>query len=170
MSREPYFPRMNERARHIVTDLRLRPHPEGGHFGEVFRSSSSVTPHDDRTDRPALTAIYFLLCGGEHSAWHQIRSDEVWHHLEGDALELLVINAESMDLKRKVLGPVDAGQGPVQTVPARHWQAARTLGAYTLVGCTVGPGFVFEDFRLIGNDAAAASRLREAHPDLAQLL
>lgn len=161
---------MSARAHDIIKQLGLQPHPEGGYFAEVYRSEVTVTPADDRSDRPSLTAIHFLLVRGDHSKWHALRSDEVWHHLEGDPLELFVVDPESMEASRNLLGPAAEGQDPVRVVPANHWQAARTLGDYTLVGCTVGPGFVFEDFMLIRDDAHAASTLIDAHPDLARLL
>ena len=83
-----------------------------------------------------------MLPAGAHSRWHQVLSDEVWHFYEGAPLELLC------DDKCWVLGPVGIGQEPVHTVPAGSWQAARSLGEYTLVGCTVGPGFDFADFTM----------------------
>ncbi len=160
---------MNERARSLIERLDLRPHPEGGYFTEVYRSDSTVLPNDDRSERPSLTSVHFLLPRGDFSGWHVVRSDEVWHFYEGDSLELLVIDPNTMSLSRRRLGPVGDGQGPVEVVPAGHWQAARTLGDYTLVGCTVGPGFVFEDFRLLRDDEVEGSKLRAAFPELTGL-
>ena len=161
---------MSARAIYLIDELGLLPHPEGGYFGEVHRSGHIVAPTDGRTDRPASTSIYFLLRRGEHSKWHALRSDEVWHHHEGDLLELFVVEPASMSLTRRLLGPLGGDQKPIHIVPAGHWQAARTLGEYTLVGCTVAPGFVFEDFRLLRNDENAAARLRGAFADLSELL
>jgi predicted cupin superfamily sugar epimerase len=99
----------------------------------------------DGADRGALTTIYFLLAEGTYSAWHRVESDEVWHFYEGEPLELLTRPdpAATPSVTR-----LDA-ENRVHVVPARQWQAARPLGAYTLVGCTVGPGFEFDDFELI---------------------
>jgi predicted cupin superfamily sugar epimerase len=97
-----------------------------------------------------MTTIYFLLPRGAHSRWHRVESDEVWHFYEGAPLELLWIDEGLGTLRIERLGPVDvAGDTrPAFTIPARCWQAARTTGEYTLVGCTVGPGFEFDDFAM----------------------
>ena len=129
---------MIERARHLIDSLQLQPHPEGGWYRQVYKSAERVTRQHDGADRTALTTIYFLLVEGTSSAWHRVDSDEVWHFYEGDPLELST-KSESVIL--------DAGNR-VHVIPAREWQSARPLGKYTLVGCTVGPGFEFEDFIL----------------------
>jgi len=98
-----------------------------------------VTRTADGADRSALTTIYFLLVEGTFSRWHRVQSDEVWHFYEGGPLELTIRDGESVIL--------DEGHR-VHVVPARAWQTARPLGAYVLVGCTVGPGFEFEDFAM----------------------
>lgn len=158
---------MDPRAAALIERLGLMPHPEGGHFGEIYRSSSHVQPADGRASRTALTTIYFLLAAGEVSRWHCVASDEVWHHYEGDALELLSADAGFDTITRRVLGPVDGDERPVHVVPAGEWQAARTAGAYTLVGCTVGPGFDFADFQLLDQRADLADVVRRRHPELA---
>jgi len=147
-------------------------HPEGGHFREVYRSVSSVAPGDDRVRRAALTTIYFLLQSDEHSALHRVRSDEAWHFYEGDPLHLVWWDAASNVIERCTLGEV-GGPGdarPVAVVPAGWWQAARTTGAYTLVGCTVGPGFDYADFTLMREDVQATQALHRLRPELADLL
>ncbi len=142
---------MMDRASVLIEQLGLEPHPEGGYFREVFRSAATVQPDDDRSERSALTTIYFLLLKGQVSAWHRVRSDEVWHFCEGDPLELTWIDVEAKDVGTFRLGPVAEDQAPVAVIPAGWWQSARTLGAYTLVGCTVGPGFEYEDWELAGD-------------------
>lgn len=161
---------MHAHAAILIDALRLEPHPEGGHYREVYRSPSAVRPDDGRSERPALTSIYFLLAGADHSRWHVVGSDEVWHHLEGDPLELLVVDPASMALRTLILGRRTRGGRQIQAVPAGHWQAARTLGDYTLAGCTAGPGFVFDDFKLLRDDESAASKLRSGLPKLAYML
>lgn len=130
---------MIERARQLIDTLALEPHPEGGWYRQLFKSEERVTRQHDGADRSALTTIYFLLVEGTYSAWHRVESDEVWHFYEGDPLELLIRDQPPVVL--------DANHR-VHVVPARAWQAARPLGAYTLVGCTVGPGFEFADFAM----------------------
>jgi predicted cupin superfamily sugar epimerase len=135
---------MHVRAQELIESLGLVPHPEGGWYLSVFKSDDRVTREADGAERSALTTIYFLLAEGTFSAWHRVRSDEAWHFYEGDALELLV-RADEHDAPRLIR--LDA-ERRVHVVRAREWQAARPLGAYALVGCTVGPGFEFEDWEL----------------------
>ena len=129
----------------MIASLALTPHPEGGWYRQVYRSEERVTRHADGAERSALTTIYFLLVAGTFSAWHRVASDEAWHFYEGDALELLTRDAPDDQPRVTRLD----SENRVHVVPARKWQAARPLGAYTLVGCTVGPGFEFEDFELV---------------------
>jgi hypothetical protein len=161
----------HSRAATLIQELRLDPHPEGGHFRELFRSRRMVRTDDGRSERWAVTTIYYLLSAGEHSRWHRVAADEIWHFYEGAPMELVLLDNDSVRTKRDVLGPVDgAASAPVRCVPAGCWQAARPLGEYALVGCTVAPGFEFSDFRLLQDDARAAQALREHHPELAPLL
>lgn len=129
---------MHERARQLIDTLALAPHPEGGWYRQVFQSEERVVRQRDGADRSALTTIYFLLVEGTFSAWHRVQSDEVWHFYEGDPLELLTRDSSTR---------LDA-TNRVHVIRAGDWQAARPLGAYTLVGCTVGPGFEFDDFEM----------------------
>jgi predicted cupin superfamily sugar epimerase len=116
--------------------------------------------------RSAITTIYFLLVEGEPSGWHSVASDEIWHHLEGAPGELTELSLETSGIVRHHLGPLGGGTVLVATIPAGHWQSARTLGAYTLVGCTVGPGFDFEDFKLLADDPEAGERVRRLIGDV----
>ena len=161
---------MDARAAELIRVLGLRPHPEGGHYGEVFRSTLDVRVSGRDTSRRALTSIYFLLAAGEQSRWHRVMADEAWHFYEGGPLELMWLNPSGTELNRRVLGPVAPGQAPVHVVPAGCWQAARPTGAYALVGCSVGPGFEFEDFALLADHPAEADDLRRRFPDLAVLV
>ena len=153
-----------ERAQQLIESLRLEPHPEGGHYSETWRSRLQVTPADGRGARSALTTIYFLLPAGAVSRWHRVRSDETWIHIEGAPLELLKIPPTEWQFDSVRLGPLAAGQVPVASVPAGWWQAARSLGTYTLVCCTVGPGFDFEDFELMSDRPEIVAQLK-ATPD-----
>lgn len=142
---------MHPRAAELRQILDLEPHPEGGWYRETFRSTSQVQPDDGRDKRPALTAIDFLLNRGERSVWHVVQSDECWHYAEGAPLELLLFDPGSRIRTKLILGPVAGESRPLHVVPAGVWQAARSSGEFTLVQCTVGPGFDFRDFRLLRN-------------------
>jgi predicted cupin superfamily sugar epimerase len=161
---------VSDRVEALITALGMIPHPEGGFYGEVYRSLTTVNPSDGRGLRAALTTIYFLLPAGAVSRWHRVTSDEVWHFYEGAALDLWIAPGESGKADHCRLGPLDGDQRPTWTVPAGRWQAARSTGAFTLVGCTVGPGFDFRDFELASDQPAAAAVLRSRHPELAGLL
>lgn len=122
----------------IIKLLDLAPHAEGGHFRDGPAPGSA---------RAASTAIYFLLRSGEISRWHRIDAAEVWHWYAGWPLELTICESSGRGVAR--LGPdLAAGERPQAVVPAGAWQQARTLGAWTLVGCTVAPGFEFAGFEL----------------------
>ena len=127
----------------IIADLKLTPHPEGGHYVQTW-----VGPSGER-ERPTGTCIYFLLRDGELSHWHRVDADEIWHFYSGDPLVLSISQTTVGPAVDRVLGPdLAAGQRPQLVVPAGNWQAARSTGAWTLVGCTVSPGFRFEGFEL----------------------
>jgi predicted cupin superfamily sugar epimerase len=150
-----------DRAAQLIASLALKPHPEGGHYAEVFRSA--VTLATERGPRSALTTIDFLLRAGECSAWHRVRSDEIWHLLEGGPLELWLLPPDLSRIDRIELGATTKRH----VVPAGWWQAAEPAGAFAYAGATVGPGFDFADFAFGRDDAA----LRAALPaDLHRLL
>jgi hypothetical protein len=162
---------MHSRVAELITTLDLQPHPEGGFYRQIFRSTVQVTPTDKRGARAALTTIYFLLPEGSVSRWHQVASDEVWHLYEGGPLELLELSASGQSVLRHQLGPIGSGTaGPVCTIGAGIWQAARPLGDYAFTGCTVGPGFDFADFRLLADNHMLADAVRAALPDVAMLI
>ena len=128
-------------AQAIIDTLGLQPHPEGGWYAETFR--------DENGDgRPASTAIYYLLQAGERSHWHRVRdAAEIWHFYAGDPLLLRI--SDGTTVQELHLGPdVAAGERPQAVVPADAWQSAEPLGQFTLVGCTVAPGFEFSSFEM----------------------
>jgi uncharacterized protein len=131
-------------ASDLVRDLALQPHPEGGWYREIYRSPTRV--ETSRGSRSALTTIYYLLERNQQSRWHVVQADELWHFYAGAPLELFDYNPTSGELQRHLLGEVH-----VAVIPAGSWQAARPLGDYTLVGCTVGPGFEFADFQFVAD-------------------
>jgi uncharacterized protein len=133
-------------AAEIIDLLGLIPHPEGGWYAETWRSPA---PGGVDGDRAAGTAIYFLLVAGERSHWHRVDAAETWHHYDGAPLELWMAPDEATRPELHVLGTdLVAGARPQVTVPAGSWQAAWTRGDWTLVGCTVVPGFDFGGFEL----------------------
>lgn len=134
---------MAAEAAEIIRMLGLAPHPEGGFFRETFRDEARGA-----SGRAASTAIYFLLTEGVVSRWHRVDAAEVWHWYAG--APLLLGLAEPGKAPRDIrLGPgLAVGERPQAIVPAGHWQQARSLGAWTLVGCTVAPGFTFEGFEM----------------------
>ena len=162
-------------AADVIRVLDLKPHPEGGHFRQTFRDSKTVDGA-----RAASTAIYFLLARGERSHWHRVDAVEIWHWHAGAPLALeiaaklqgwnrfdaaeawhwhagapleLEIASASGHRERLTLGSdLAAGQRPQAVVPADAWQAAQSLGDWTLVGCTVAPGFEFAKFELAPKD------------------
>jgi predicted cupin superfamily sugar epimerase len=144
-------------AADVIRILHLQPHPEGGHYRETFRDVSVLLPpplageKGLETTRAISTAIYFLLARGERSHWHRIDAVEIWHWHAGAPLELEIATAQQRT--RSVLGSdLAAGERPQGIVPAHAWQAARSLGDWSLVGCTVAPGFVFTTFELAPPD------------------
>jgi uncharacterized protein len=129
---------MSNEADRLIKLLGLAPHPEGGYFRETFRDSETLP-----TGRGHSTAIYFLLKAGEVSRWHRVDAAEVWHFYRGAPLELRI------GKQAYLLGPnVDEAQAPQIAVPPHAWQSARSMGAYTLVGCTVAPAFEFAHFEM----------------------
>ena len=161
---------MSQRAAELEQKLGLAPHPEGGLFREVYRSETPVYPADGRGSRPAITGIYFLLPAGAISRWHRVQSDELWHFYEGAPLELWMATPSGDRVERHLLGACGDTARPMLTVRAEWWQAARSTGAYTLVGCTVGPGFEFSDFVLAADVPSAADVFRSHDATLARLL
>jgi hypothetical protein len=134
--------RSNMTADDIVRLLGLAPHPEGGHYRETFRDTAGAG-----AARAASTAIYFLLRAGEVSRWHKVDAAEVWHWYAGAALLLAI--AEKGTRREVRLGPdLASGERPQAVVPAHAWQQAQSIGAWTLVGCTVAPGFDFSGFEM----------------------
>jgi predicted cupin superfamily sugar epimerase len=140
-------------AADVIRLLDLKPHPEGGHFRETFRDAAPLTGEDKAAvRRAASTAIYFLLARGERSHWHRVDAVEVWHWHAGAPL-LLEISASAGRIEQVTLGnDLAAGARPQAIVPAHAWQAAHSLGAWTLCGCTVAPGFEFSGFELAPQD------------------
>ncbi len=150
----------------IIEKFKLEPHPEGGYFRETYRSSATVdTPAGERN---ASTAIYYLLSEGDFSAFHRIKSDELWHFYAGNTMEIIEITEEGA-LKRNLLGSEGENVEPQAVITAGNWFAARLLrGGYAFVGCTVSPGFDFADFEQ--GDRESLVKLYPAHKEIISAL
>lgn len=143
-------------AKDIITALGLQPHPEGGWYTETWRADTA------QGVRASGTAIYYLLEGGDHSHWHRVDAAEIWHWYAGAPLSLTT-SPDGHDAEARVLGPhINTGQRPQIIVPAGWWQTATSLGAYTLVGCTVSPGFEFAGFEMAPPDWRPTPRAPDA--------
>jgi predicted cupin superfamily sugar epimerase len=154
-----------ERIDELVTQLKMIPHPEGGYFAETYRSSQfTATP---KGNRPCSTAIYFLLTAGNFSAFHRIASDECWHHYEGDTVLVHIISPSGEYNMLQLGSDFAKGERPQGIVPAGYWFASESTGpqGYALVGCTVAPGFDFQDFEL-----ADPQKLVHQYPERATLI
>jgi uncharacterized protein len=135
-------------AHDVVARLGMRPHPEGGWFVETWRS-----PTGEDAGRPTVSTILYLLAAGDRSHWHRVDAAEVWQHAGGDALELRVWGeGETVVTGYRLAGDLEPGSVVQAAVPAGSWQAARSLGAWTLVGCIVAPAFEFDGFELAPPD------------------
>jgi uncharacterized protein len=131
----------------LIDRLQLQPHPEGGWYRELYRSPILLdTP---RGPRSALTTIYYLLAAGQIGRWHVVESDEIWHFYAGDALDLFTYDPQTQQLTTHHLSSSPGDH--VAIVPPGIWQAAKPIGDYALVGCSVGPGFDFKDFAFIAD-------------------
>lgn len=134
-----------------IERLKLEPHPEGGFFRETYRAQGKVTREQESEVRSASTAIYFLLCDGAHSAWHRIRSDEVWHFYAGDPVDVHVLDANGALVTHRLGNALHHPDTVFQAVvEAGDWFAAecREASGAALVGCTVAPGFEFSEFEM----------------------
>lgn len=169
-ARGPYAARMPDRADTLIAALKLQPHPEGGHYREIFRSPRAVDARDGRATRSAMTSIDFLLRRGEFSAWHRVASDEVWHLLEGGPLRLWLMPPGGVRIERALLAPVGADGTPRHVVEAGWWQAAEVLGPFAYCAATVAPGFEFADFAFLRDAPQERAQMHALDATLARLL
>jgi len=146
-------------AARLIARLGLQPHPEGGFYSETWRAAELLHRPTLGVERAAGTAIYYMLSGEAYSAWHRIRSDEIWHFYAGGPLLVHVLDAEGVLTTHRLGNALEDDAAAFQaTVPANCWFAAERISAarYTLVGCTVAPGFDYADFELADADRLAA--------------
>lgn len=161
-------------AQDWIEQLQLRPHPEGGHFCETYRAAETIAhahlPERFKGDRAFSTAIYFLLAGHEFSALHRIHADEMWHHYDGGALTVHVIDRDGQYVSIRLGKNLARGERPQAVVAAGCLFGASVAdpgpaGSFALVGCTVAPGFDFADFEL-----PTRSQLLRDYPQHRQLV
>lgn len=150
---------MSQSKEYFIEKLGLVPHPEGGYYKETYRSNQLLKPEGFPGARNTSTGIYFMLTKNNFSAFHRIKSDEMWHFYSGDALDVYVIHSNGELEVLKIGLDLDNGEMPQAVVPAGCWFASRVSneGQFSLVGCTVAPGFDFDDFEMadrqsLGND------------------
>ena len=151
----------------LIKKYNLQKHPEGGHFAETYRSCQTVISPVNGKKRNTLTDIYFLLASGEISRFHKVLHDEIWNFYEGDPLR--IIRFDGTALSEHIIGP-DSEDGYKVVIEAGVWQAAVTTGKYSLVGCTVAPGFDFQDFSFLSDDAKLADIIRNSHSQYEYLI
>ena len=162
---------MDYAAEKIVSKLNLEPHPEGGYFRETYRSAHEIpgVNLDDRYTggRNLSTCIYFLLTSDNFSAFHRINQDEIWHFYLGAPLRLHVITHEGEYFNLLIGNDISKGQTPQYVVNGGNWFAAEVVdrNAYSLIGCTVSPGFDYRDFEL-----ASRSYLQERFPKFKEVI
>jgi predicted cupin superfamily sugar epimerase len=151
---------MHPRALELIDTLQLAPHPEGGHYRRVYEATKQVEVNG--VLRPTLTSIQFLLTEGAGSRWHRVDAAEVWDWQEGSSVELLMYDAAAHALSRVQLDTSVRGGQLLQVVPAGIWQSARTHGDYSLVNCSVTPGFVWSGLEMLDERSPLANELRAA--------
>ncbi len=140
----------------LIKKYDLAPHPEGGYFKEIYRSGQTLESPITEETRNWVTHIYFLLVQGQISRFHRVIHDEIWNFYEGDPLQLILFDAK--EIRTETIGP--GCNGYVTIVPGNTWQAAVTTGRYSLVGCTVAPGFDFSDFSFLTDTPGELERFR----------
>jgi predicted cupin superfamily sugar epimerase len=159
-----------ETIQNIITNLQLQPHPEGGYFRETYRSSGEISRDNLGTEysgnRRYSTSIYYLLTSDTFSAFHRILQDEIWHFYEGSPLNLHMISPQGVYSKAVIGCNMLQGQVPQYIVPARTWFAASVIdnNTFSLLGCTVAPGFDFNDFEL--GEREKLMKMFPAHSEL----
>lgn len=145
----------------LIDKYNLVPHPEGGYYAVVYESKQTVTSPEVNKNRKAITHIYFLLLKGQVSLFHKVAHDEIWNFYEGDPLKL--IKYDGLTIEEDIIG--SGGGDYVSIVEGGVYQAAESTGDYSLVGCSVAPGFEFEDFSLLRDEIESKEKLLNEIPD-----
>lgn len=156
---------MKQPAQYWIDHLELKPHPEGGFYKETYRAELSTNFEGFEQSRSVSTGIYFLLTQNNFSAFHRIKSDEMWHFYAGDSVSVFVIYPNGRLEEIRLGLNLENGEVPQAVVPRNAWFASRTQGEYGLVGCTVAPGFDFQDFEM-----ADRTELITKYPDHQEII
>lgn len=144
----------NERINALIDQYHLTPHPEGGYYSEQYRSESLLSSPINGGTRASISHIYFLLTVGQLSRWHKVLHDEIWNVYEGAPLRILTFDGQSAE--DKIIGGCEGSSEPrdfFTVVKGGRYQAAQSTGHYTLVGCSVAPGFEFSDFSYVEDES-----------------
>lgn len=157
-----------QRSESLIQKFKLSPHPEGGFFSEVYRSTLNVHSQEANADRSALTHIYFLLRKGDISRFHKVLHEEIWNVYEGAPIRLVHFDSETGDLKEEIIG--QGCEDYCTVIERRKYQAAESTGEYTLVGCSVAPGFDYKDFSFIEEGSDEAEIIKQKYPDYQRFL
>jgi len=161
---------MNKKALELIDILELIPHPEGGYYREIYRSESKLISPVNGEMRNSLTDIYFLLVSGQISRLHRVVHDEIWHFYEGDPLELVEVQSDDLEMSKILLGGDNSIVRYKHCIKGGNWQAAYSTGEYSLVGCTVAPGFDFTDLEFLKENADVHSTFLKKNPKLLDLI
>lgn len=161
---------MNKRVEELIQALGMVSHVEGGYYKEVYRSEGTVNSPKNNELRSAMSDIYFLLAKGQVSRFHKVAHDEIWNFYEGDPVELIEIEPNSLEVTKTVLGDPKGTVKYKHYVKAEIWQAAQPLGEYSLLGCTVAPGFDFADFKFLEDNKELCAKILESNSKLLKLV
>lgn len=161
---------MDKKVKSLIKLLSLSRHPEGGYYRETFRSKIKIKSPRNKETRNVATNIYFLLPAGEASRFHMVLHDEIWHFYEGSPLELIEASPDGLSISKTLLGKNKNNTRYNHCVKGGNWQAAYSTGNYSLLGCTVAPGFSFDDFRFLRNEQETRAAIIGKQPGLINLL
>ena len=143
----------------LIQKYQLQPHPEGGYYREVYRSKQTINSQIANANRNTVTHIYFLLKQGQFSRFHKVLHDEIWNFYQGSPIK--IIEFDGVDIKEKIIGKKNNSYSEV--VPGGVFQAAESTGEFSLVGCSVAPGFDFKDFSFLTNEPDVLKELKRNH-------
>ena len=156
------------RSHILQKEFSLEKHPEGGYYRQTYQSSIGLKSPVVMSERSAVTDIYYLLVKGQMSLFHKVLHDEIWHFYEGDPLRLILFDQHEGKSEETILGNYRGKVQYKRVVPGNIYQAAIPLGEYSLVGCTVAPGFDFADFMFLRDDEVSLKRLEKSFPEFAK--
>ncbi|MBW1849525.1 MAG: cupin domain-containing protein [Deltaproteobacteria bacterium] len=161
---------MMNRAKELIELFQLSKHPEGGYFREVYRSEKKGKIDSYGNERNWMTDIFFLLTENDISRFHRLKHDEIWHFYEGSPITLTEIHQDSLDINTVTLGQPAPLLTYTYCVKGNNWQSAYSRGPYSFIGCTVGPGFEFEDFEMMAQCKEVKAAVLSKYPELGKYM